>query len=743
MKKGIISILMLFVTVLLWSQEIRQGKMDLRQHEWNNSVALKGDWEFAWQQQLETPGKYDTFVYVPSSWNSYDLGNGETLGSTGFATFSVTVALSGDQPPLALEINRPSNAYRLYINSVLIDESGIPGIDKKSTIPWYDRELYSIPSGLTELQISIQVSNFHQYTGGLQEELILGEYHSMKADWDLARGVEMLLIGVSFSMMLYYLVLYLFLRENKYLYFFIFTFIAMTRSLVTESIFLQELIPALSWQIVIRIEYLTFATIASAMLVLLKGLFPRDVHRLPVYLSLGLSALYSLFIIGGPSVLSTSFITVQQLIMMLQNIYIMYIGAVIVIRKRESSIYALVGILLLMIAFINDVLNAMLILQTEAILNYGMMGFLLCMAFLLARQFTTAKTRSDLLSQDLEKSTAQLENLFQEIRLAGGRLSESGQALSSSMESASLAVDDITEHINSVDREISSQNKGLQENSEASALLNTFLTTLDEGVNRQSQQTEQAATTITTLLEETEELFIRFRRMEESFRLLVDSSESGEQVVESMSQLVQEVSRRSEKLIETNDLISGISSQTNMLAMNAAIEAAHAGEAGKGFAVVADEIRKLAEQTASQSSESDKELKEILSQINGMVAATEGVEVNFQTIQKSVAGFRDNLNEMKGVLDEQNRQGDDIRVSLDSVQKESHQVLNESSEIKNSSKKAGESLTQLQELSAKVNERVEKMLASTGQLHDALSAAGKMEQSTGKAIERLLILTEQ
>ncbi|MBF9016627.1 MULTISPECIES: methyl-accepting chemotaxis protein [unclassified Oceanispirochaeta] len=743
MKKIILSILLFFTSFLLWSQDAVQGHMDLTGHDWKEFAVLNGDWEFSWQKQLENPGDHDSYVKVPSSWNSYDIDTQDSPGSMGYATFSLTVDLPGNQPPLALEINRPSNAHRIYINSHLVGETGIAGIDKESTVPGYDRELYSIPPEVKELQISIQVSNFHQSTGGLQEELILGEYRSMKSRWDLVRGLEMLLIGVSLSMMLYYLVLYFFMREKSYLYFFIFTMIAVIRAFVTESIFLQELIPAISWQVIIRLEYLTFATIGVAMLVLLKELFPEDVHKLPLYASMGLSGLYSLLILFGPSVLFTSLITVQQIVMLLQNCYIVYIGVIVVVRKRNSGVYALVGILLLMLAFINDTLNAMLVLQTSSILSYGMMGFLLCMAFLLARQFTADKNRSDILSRELEVSTRQLQDLFQEIRSAGGHLSESGQALSSSMDSSRQAVADITGHINSVDLEISSQNEGLKENAEVSSLLNTFLSSLVQGVNRQSEQTEQAATTISTLLEETEELFSRFGKMEDSFTLLSESSESGEELVDSMSQLVQAVSKRSEKLIETNDIISGISSQTNMLAMNAAIEAAHAGDAGKGFAVVADEIRKLAEQTAAQSSESDKELKEILSEIRGMVSATEGVEGNFHSIQMSVSIFRDNLNEMKGVLDEQNRQGDVIRGSLESVQKESDQVLRESSEIKNSREKAENSLQQLLGLSNKVNRRVEEMLESTGQLHDALQAAGEMEQSTGKAITRLITLTEK
>ena len=151
MKKATI-ITALFLTAalfLLWSQQPGKGMIDLKNRNWSQKgyTALDGEWELAWERQLTEPGMPDDYVKVPSEWNAYTPGGRGNIGSTGYGTFSLRVRLSGDQPALGLELNRPNNAYRIYINGVLAGESGFPGTDRKSTVPRYNKQLFSIPAG--------------------------------------------------------------------------------------------------------------------------------------------------------------------------------------------------------------------------------------------------------------------------------------------------------------------------------------------------------------------------------------------------------------------------------------------------------------------------------------------------------------------------------------------------------------------------------------------------------------------
>ena len=110
----------------------------------------------------------------------------------------------------------------------------------------------------------------------------------------------------------------------------------------------------------------------------------------------------------------------------------------------------------------------------------------------------------------------------------------------------------------------------------------------------------------------------------------------GKRDIEGVVNNIWEVSKESERLMGISQVIQDIASQTNLLSMNAAIEAAHAGGAGKGFAVVAGEIEKLAKSSAGQAKTVSLVLKGIKDSTEGITHAARGVLSEFESIEGEI-----------------------------------------------------------------------------------------------------------
>ena len=210
-----------------------------------------------------------------------------------------------------------------------------------------------------------------------------------------------------------------------------------------------------------------------------------------------------------------------------------------------------------------------------------------------------------------------------------------------------------------------------------------------------NEHVEAQSASIAASSSATEEMIANIRSVTDTLsnntknvRELEEASQVGHTSLNAVVTDIQGIARESESLIEINAVMSNIASQTNLLSMNAAIEAAHAGESGRGFAVVADEIRKLAESSSKQSKTIRGVLKSIKESIDKITKSTDSVLGKFDAIGERVKTVAVQEENVLHAMEEQGHGSQQILQSVGHVKDVTHQVREAARRMVETSKEA-------------------------------------------------------
>jgi methyl-accepting chemotaxis protein len=187
---------------------------------------------------------------------------------------------------------------------------------------------------------------------------------------------------------------------------------------------------------------------------------------------------------------------------------------------------------------------------------------------------------------------------------------------------------------------------------------------------------------------------------------LYNSSTASAQQFLKVTGLINKISNQTAKMLETTAIIASITEQTNLLAMNASIEAAHAGEAGKGFSVVADEIRKLAEQTRQQSEGIAKVINEITCLINEVSKVSQATSTVIDESVKNLEETRISFRNITGIINSEQTLSNSISTELQDVAASSQSVETGFTEMKQDNIKIAEDAKQAMVKISQIKEKI-------------------------------------
>ncbi|MDR2080211.1 MAG: methyl-accepting chemotaxis protein [Treponema sp.] len=344
------------------------------------------------------------------------------------------------------------------------------------------------------------------------------------------------------------------------------------------------------------------------------------------------------------------------------------------------------------------------------------------------------------LARYFNATLGKIKELVITIKSQSVTLFDIGNELASNMTETAAAINEITANIRSIKGRVLNQSASVTETNATMEQITINIDKLNSQVENQTASVTKSSSAIEEMIASINSVTQTLSKNAGSVRDLLEASDVGRMGLQEVATDIQEIARESEGLLEINAVMENIASQTNLLSMNAAIEAAHAGEAGKGFAVVADEIRKLAESSGEQSKTIGTVLKKIKESIDKITRSTDSVLSKFEAIDGGVKTVSEQTENIRNAMEEQGAGSQQILEVIGQLNEITRMVKAGSGEMFEGSKEVITEGKNLEMTTQEITNGMNEMATGADQINVAVS---RVNEISGQNKENINILVRE
>ena len=334
-----------------------------------------------------------------------------------------------------------------------------------------------------------------------------------------------------------------------------------------------------------------------------------------------------------------------------------------------------------------------------------------------------------------------IEKIGASIKAVGNdaeRMEEIGTELSSNMTETASSVHEISSNIESVKNQALTQAKSVTETATTIEEITRTIKQLNASIENQTASVAQSSSSIEEMVANIKSITGTLEKSDVLINELGTATADGKETLTKSNTVTNKIAEESGSLMEASSVIQHIASQTNLLAMNAAIEAAHAGEAGKGFAVVADEIRKLAEDSATQGKTITSTLKLLSGEIDGLSSSSKIVETKFNAIFNLAEEVKEMSHRLTEAMKEQENGSREVLTAIKEINMVTSEVQQGSAEMLKGSEGVAKEMEKLDGLTRVITDSMNEMAAGATQISNAMQEVAGITQKNKMSISSLV-----